>query len=88
MKLLRLFVLVAFAGVCGWLVYRSVSVESTDEKVQITIDKQKLKEAGRDLEDRGRQAADKVGQALEQAGHKLDADDPPRQAPESASRVR
>jgi hypothetical protein len=66
-------------GVCGWLVYRSVSFESTDEKVQITIDKQKLKQAGRDLKHEGRKAADKVGEALEKASQSLDAEGRPRE---------
>jgi len=80
MRLLRLAALVAFVGICGWVVYRSVSVESTEDKLQITIDKQKLKEAGYDLKKEGRKAADKVGEALERAGRKLDVEDETRKS--------
>ena len=72
MRLFRFLVLLFLLGIVGWLVVRSVTVESTDEKVQITIDKRKLKEARHDLEEHGRDAADKLGQALEKAGKKLD----------------
>lgn len=72
MRLLRLLVVLSFVGIVGWLVVLSVSVQSTDEAVQITIDKHKLRQAGHDLEAKGRQAADKVAEALQQAGRKLD----------------
>lgn len=72
MRLFRFLVLLFLVGIVGWLVVRSVTVESTAEKVQITIDKQKLRDAGYDLEEKGREAADKVGDALEVAGKKLD----------------
>jgi enamine deaminase RidA (YjgF/YER057c/UK114 family) len=72
MRLFRFLLLSFVVGMVGWLVIRSVSVESTRDAVQITFDKQKLKQAGRDLTQQGRKAADKVGEALEQAGRKLD----------------
>lgn len=72
MRMIRLLLLFLLVGIVGWLVVRTVSVETTDEKVQITIDKQKLQQAGHDLEQRGREAADKVGEALQHAGKKLD----------------
>lgn len=78
MRLLRFGVLVCLLGIVGWLVVRSVSVESNGERVQITIDRQKLKAAGHDLEKKGRQAAGKVGQALQVAGKKLDDGDDQR----------
>ena len=72
MRLLRLLAVVGFVGIVGWLVARTVSVQSTDDTVQITIDKHKLRQAGHDLEAKGRQAADTVGEVLQQAGRKLD----------------
>ena len=66
MRLLRFLVLLVFVAIVGRLVVRTVSVESTDEKLRITIDKRKLKETGRE-------AAEKVGAALEKAGRKLDS---------------
>ena len=53
-------------AIVGRLVVCSVSVESTGEKLRITIDKRKLKETGRE-------AADKVGAALEEAARQLDS---------------
>jgi hypothetical protein len=72
MRLLRLLLVLSFVGVVGWLVVLSVSVQSTDEAVQITIDKHKLRQAGHDLEAKGRLAAGRFGEALQQAGRKLD----------------
>lgn len=66
MRLLRFLVLVVFVAIVGRLVVLSVSVESTGEKLRITIDKRKLKETGRE-------AADKVSAALEKAARKLDS---------------
>ena len=66
MRLLRFLVLVVFVAIVGRLVVLSVSVESTGEKLRITIDKRKLKETGRE-------AADKVGAALEEAARRLDS---------------
>lgn len=66
MRLLRFLVLVVFVAIVGRLVVLSVSVESTGEKLRITIDKRKLKETGRE-------AADKVGAALEEAARQLDS---------------
>jgi single-stranded DNA-binding protein len=72
MRLFRLLALLLLLGVVGRLAVRSITVESSDEKVQITIDKQKLKDASHDLEQRGRDAAVTLGQALEKAGKKRD----------------
>ena len=66
MRLLRFLVLVVFVAIVGRLVVLSVSIESTGEKLRITIDKRKLKETGRE-------AADKVGAALEEAARQLDS---------------
>lgn len=66
MRLVRFLVLLALVGIVGWLAVRTVSVESTGEKVQITIDKRKLKQAGRELEEQGREAAGKVGKTLQE----------------------
>ena len=79
MRLVRwLLILAVLAGI-GWVLTRSVHVESTDDQVQITIDRHKLRQAGSDLKSKGRQAMGKVGQALEQAGQTLD--DKPEKAP-------
>ncbi len=64
MRLIRFLLLLVFVAIVGRLVVRTLSVESTDEKVRITIDRRKLKETARE-------AADKVGAALEKAGRKL-----------------
>ncbi|HEX5445634.1 MAG TPA: hypothetical protein VFW87_17535 [Pirellulales bacterium] len=58
-------------GVVGWLAFRTVRVETTDEKVLITIDKHKLHDAAGELQDRGRRTADRVGRTLEEAGRQL-----------------
>ena len=82
MRLFKFLLLVVVVAVIGRLVARTVSLESTPSEVRITINKQKLKEAGRDLEAKGRQAAGRVGQALEQAGEKHDHDRDGRQTSE------
>jgi hypothetical protein len=72
MRLIRFVVLIALFGGAAWLVARSVSVESTPERVQVTIDRQQLREAGHEVQDLGRKAADKTGQFLKQAGDSLE----------------
>lgn len=72
MRLVRGLLILAVLGGIGWVLTRSVRVESTDDQVQITIDRHKLRQAGSDLKSKGRQAVGKVGQALEQAGQTLD----------------
>ncbi len=72
MRFVRFSIVVALVSVAGWLVAQSVSVKTSGEKVEITIHRQKLSQAGRELKDQGRRAVVKVGQALEQAGHKFD----------------
>jgi hypothetical protein len=76
MRLVRFLVLFVLVAMVGWLVVRSVSVVSTDDKLQITIDKRKLKQAGRDLEVQGREAAGKVGHSLQEAGKRLEQQKP------------
>jgi hypothetical protein len=65
MRLFRFLVLVVLLAIVGRLAVRTVSVESTGDTLQITLDKRKLEETGRE-------AAGKVGAALERAGRKLD----------------
>jgi hypothetical protein len=72
MRLVKFLLLVVLAAMVGRLVVRTVSVESTGEKVSITIDRQRLREAGRDLKEQGREAAQSLGQTLQQAGKKLE----------------
>ncbi len=72
MRFLRFAMVVALVGAAGWLVAQSVSVKTSDEAVQITIDRQKLSQASGTLKDRGRQAVGQVGQALQSAGQSLD----------------
>ena len=72
MRLVRGLLILAVLGGIGWVLTRSVRVESTDDQVQITIDRHKLRQAGSDLKSKGRQAVGKVGQALEQASQTLD----------------
>ena len=74
MRLVRVFVIVVVLGGVGWALTRSVRVESTDDQVQITIDRHKLRQAGSDLKSKSRQAMGKVGRALEQAGQTLDGE--------------
>ncbi len=74
MRLVRLLLILVVLGGIGWVLTRSVHVESTDDQVQITIDRHKLRQAGSDLKSKSRQAVGKVGRALEQAGQTLDGE--------------
>jgi hypothetical protein len=72
MRLVKYFVLTAMLLVAGWLVAQSVSVDATSERLQITIDRQRLGAAGQELKSQGRRAVGKVGAALRSAGQELD----------------
>lgn len=72
MRLLRFLIVSTLLIVAGWLVAQSFSVQTTEGKVQITIDRQKLGQAGHELKDKSRRAMGKVGQALQSAGRQLD----------------
>ncbi len=72
MRIVRLLFVLAVLGGTAWVLTRSISVESSDSQVRITIDRQKLRQAGSDLKTRSKQAVNKVGQALEQAGQTLE----------------
>ena len=71
-RLMRLVVTCAFLVAVGWLAWRSVSVHATRESIEITVDKQQLKEAGRVAAREGRQALDKAGQLLHATGDALE----------------
>jgi len=73
MRLLRFLVLVAFLAIVGRLAVRTVQFESTPDALQITLDKRKLEQTGRE-------AAGTLGAALEKAGRKLDSGNDEREA--------
>ena len=72
MRLLRGLLLLIVFGCIAWVLSRSVSIESSDDQVRITIDRHQLKQAGSDLKSKSRQAVGKMGRALEQAGQSMD----------------
>ncbi len=75
MRLLKLLTIVLVLGGTGWVAKQSVHVETNDREVQITIDRQRLREAGANLKQRGRNAVGIVGRAIERAGDSRDAED-------------
>jgi hypothetical protein len=70
--LLRGLVVVAIVVVAGWMLWRSVSVESTPDKIEITLDKRELKEAGRNAAEKGRDAVGEAGKLIKRGGEKLE----------------
>lgn len=72
MRVFRFLLIVVAIVLVGWLAWRSVSVDSTPDKLQITIDKRELNEAGHVAVEKGRQAVDKAGAALKKTGEKLE----------------
>jgi hypothetical protein len=70
--LARLIVLVVLIVGIAWLIVRVVSVQNTPDKVQITIDKQPLREAGQKAEQGAKHAVDSTGKVLRQAGEKIE----------------
>lgn len=68
MRLFKLLIVTVGLGGIGWIATQSVRVESSENQVHITIDRQKLREAGATLKQRGRNAMNSVGHALEEAG--------------------
>jgi hypothetical protein len=74
MRLLRGLLVLAFVVAVGWLAVRTVSFESTDATLEITIDKRKLREAGHELKAQGRRVADHFGHTLKQAGEQIEGD--------------
>jgi hypothetical protein len=76
MRLLKFVLVLTFVALVGWLAVRTVSVQSTDESLQITIDKRKLREAGDELKTRGRRVANQLGHTLTEAGRQLDGEKP------------
>lgn len=74
MRLVKLIVVLMILGGLGLMATRSVSVDSDADQVRITIDRQKLRQAGNHLTSQGRRAVGHVGQALEHAGETPDAD--------------
>ena len=88
--LVRGLVLVAIVVVAGWLLWRSVSVESTPEKIEITLDKQQLKAAGAQAAEKGREAVGEAGKLIKRRGEKLenlDDSTPDSQQPASEPNV-
>jgi len=71
MRLVRWVVVLYLLGVVGWFAVRAVTVESTGQTVRITVDKQKLKEAGHELAERGRTAVGKVSRAFDTSGGEI-----------------
>ena len=74
MRLVKLMIILTILGGLGLVATRSVSVDSDADQVRITINRQKLRQAGNDLSGQGRRAVGRVGQALEQAGEAQDDD--------------
>jgi hypothetical protein len=70
--LVRGLVVVAIVVVVGWMLWRSVSVESTPEKFEITVDKQQLKAAGRQAAEKGRDAVGEAGKLIKRSGEQLE----------------
>lgn len=68
MRMVKLLIISTVLGGLGLMATRSVSVDSDADQVRITINRQKLRQAGNDLTNQGRRAVGRVGQALEQAG--------------------
>lgn len=77
MRLVRWVLLTVF--VCGltWMAYRAVSFEATDHELRITINRQRLREAGSELGAKSRRAASQVGQVFQRAGQSLEDTDEP-----------
>jgi hypothetical protein len=73
MRLVKFLLVISFVVVVGWLTVRTVSVESTDEAFEITIDKRKLREAGSELKAQTRRVADQFGHSLKEAGEQIDS---------------
>ena len=71
MRLVRLVILIVVVVAVGWLIFRTVSVQSTDDQVNITIDKGKLRDAGHDAAEEARDVAKKAGHLLERSGEKI-----------------
>jgi len=64
MRLVRVAAVAAIVVVVSWLSVQSVSVEANREEVRITIDREKLQDAGRQLSDKGRRAIGDVRRAF------------------------
>jgi hypothetical protein len=67
MRIVKLICCLAVLGSLGLVATRSVHVDSDADQVRITIDRQKLRQAGSELTNQGRRAVGGVGQALERA---------------------
>jgi hypothetical protein len=85
MTLGRALLLVVLLAIVAWLIMRTVSVQSTPEKVRITIDKQKLEQAGQEAREEGRKAVQEGGQLLERAGKRLENGKPAPAAPSEST---
>jgi hypothetical protein len=72
MRMVKLLIILTVLGGLGLMATRSVSVDSDADQVRITINRQKLRQAGSELTNQGRRAVGRVGQALEQAGETSD----------------
>jgi hypothetical protein len=70
--LARLIVLAVLIAGVAWLIVRVVSVQNTPDKVQITIEKEPIREAGHEVEQGAKQAVDSTGKVLKQAGEKIE----------------
>ena len=83
--LARLIVLAVLIVGVAWLIVRVVSVQNAPDTVQITIDKQPIREAGQEVEQGAKQAVDSTGKLLKQAGAKIEGwgheDKAPRKNP-------
>jgi hypothetical protein len=77
----RILMLGALVAIVLWVCANSVMVGTSGKQVNITIDTQKLKQAGRDAVQQGRQAVAKAGQYLERTGKKLEEVRPDEASP-------
>lgn len=62
----------AFVVLGGWLLWRSVTVESTPDKIEITLDKHELMAAGRQAAAKGREAVGEAGKLFVRGGQALE----------------
>lgn len=81
MALARLLLLVALGGIVGWVCVRTVSVDTSGNEVNISIDTQKLRQASQDAVQQGRQAIAKAGGYLERTGKKMEQVQPEETPP-------
>jgi uncharacterized iron-regulated membrane protein len=79
MRLLRMVVLTVLVCGLAWVGYQSMSFQATDEEFRITINRQRLREAGSELSAKSRRAVGQVGRVFERAGQAGEETETPRE---------